>query len=167
MRFHIHIGFLVSLEKSFDLVIGRESRMVTGRFARATDFQSTKSAQRARPGCRFPVPAWLAVNWSWRPLLWPSWHRTQGFWLPGPRLAAGSWLTSHCVCARWPEMPWGLPTEPVRVVQECERTLFSAQPHACGLSSPWPAASFPQSLQLKTYYLPTPPGAALGRSFIL
>ena len=118
---------------------------------------------------RLPVPssAWLAVNWGRRPLLWPSWHRTQGFWLPGPRLAAGFWLTSHCVCARWPEMPWGLPTEPVRVVQECERALFSAQPHACGLSSPWPSASFPQSLQLKTYYLPTPPGAALGRSFIL
>lgn len=53
------------------------------------------------------------------------------------------------------------------LAQECERTLFSAQPHSCGVSSLWPAASFPQSLQLKTYYLPAPPGAALGRSFIL
>lgn len=155
-------GFSWEITRSGDG--GRLSWVVTGPLTRAMHPRSSGSI----PGvCRLPAPAWLpgAVEFA-IPALIHADICVRRFWLPTePTL-----LANLGPCAQWwrPQLGRGLPTEPGPVVvQECECTLFSAPPHSCGVSSPWPAASFPQSCQLKTYYLPAPPGAALGRSFIL
>ena len=135
--------------------------MVAGPFVGATHRQSIRSALGV---CRLPACARVSVHVT--PALTLA---VSGSRVLAPRQDARCRLPLDCVYAG------GGPTRPAEdcrraglaVVQECEHTSFSAQPHSCGVSSPWPAASFPQSLQLKTYYLPAPPGAALGRSFIL
>lgn len=79
--------------------------MVTGQFARATDLQSARVCSNSAP--RLPVPSSRLACGELK-LATPALTQLTslpGFLAPGPRLAAGSWLTSRTACARWPEMP--------------------------------------------------------------